>query len=91
MTKSRLYIYIIAGGYVAYTGIGLAKSALAQRPDNYLLYLIIGILFVATGGFFAVKSGIRIFRGDYADRAGDPGDDPQEDEKDDMRDDPEDR
>ncbi len=90
MTKSRLYIYIIAGGYVAYTGAGLAKSALEQRPDNYMLYLIIGILFVAVGGFFAVKSVLRISRGDYAGRPENSGDEPQE-EKDDMQSDPEDK
>lgn len=91
MTKSRLYIYIIAGGYVAYTGIGLAKSALEQRPDNYMLYLIIGIFFVAFGGFFAVKSVLKISRGDYAGQPGDSGDGPQEDGNDDMQDDSKDR
>lgn len=69
MTKSRLYIYIIAGGYVAYTGLGLAKSAVSQKPDNYMMYLAIGILFIALGGFFVIKSFLKLSRGDYADAA----------------------
>lgn len=65
MTRSRLYIYIIAGGYVVYTGFGLIKSALEQRPDNFLMYLAIGAVFVAIGGFFVVKSGLKLKNGDY--------------------------
>ncbi len=81
MTRSRLYIYIIAGGYVAYTGYKLIKDAVAQRPDNYMLYLAIGILFIAIGGFFAIMSSLKVFRGDYVDSKKDSGDEPQEDTK----------
>lgn len=84
MTKSRLYIYVIAGGYLAYTGFGLAKDALQQRPENYMLYLVIGILFAVIGGFFAVKSILRITKGDYADPMGELEDETQEDTKEDS-------
>lgn len=86
MTKSRLYIYTIAGGYVAYTGISLLKSALEERPDNYILYLLIGIVFIAVGGFFAVKSVLRIFKGDYAETK-EESEDEQEGIKDDRKND----
>lgn len=48
-----------------YTGFGLIKSALEQRPDNFLMYLAIGAVFVAIGGFFVVKSGLKLKNGDY--------------------------
>lgn len=65
MTKSRLYIYLIAGGYIVHTGIGLAKSALEERPENYLLYLAVGVLFTIIGAIFAVKSILRLSKGGY--------------------------
>ncbi len=64
MTRSRLYIYIVAGGYVIYTGFGLAKNALAQRPDNYMMYLVIGVLFIAVGAFLVAKSAGKLMKGD---------------------------
>ncbi|MCI8561016.1 MAG: hypothetical protein HFH03_07860 [Dorea sp.] len=67
MIKSRLYIYIIAGGFLAYNGFGLAKSALTQRPENYIVYSVIGVLFIVIGGFIAVKNVLKISRGDYID------------------------
>lgn len=81
MTKSRLYIYIIAGGYVAYTGLGLAKSALEERPDNYMMYLVIGIIFIAVGGFFGVNSVLKLSGGKYIDRKEETKDDSQENTK----------
>lgn len=69
MTKSRLFLYIIAGGYVAYTGLGLSQNALAQRPDNYMIYLFIGVLFVAVGGFLAVYNARKLLKGDYVNFA----------------------
>ena len=69
MTKSRLFIYIIAGGYVAYTGAGLVKSAVSQRPDHYMPYLVIGLLFVVIGAFFVIKSFLKLSRGEYAEAA----------------------
>ncbi len=67
MTRSRLYIYILAGGYLAYTGFGLAKSALEQRPENFMLYLAAGIVFVVIGGFLAVKSIQKLIKNEYID------------------------
>ena len=55
MTKSRLFIYIIAGGYVAYTGAGLVKSAVSQ--------------FGVIGAFFVIKSFLKLSRGEYAEAA----------------------
>lgn len=95
MTKSRLYIYTIAGGYVAYTGLGLIKNTLEERPDNYMIYLVIGIIFIAVGGFFAVNSVLRLSGGKYIEREEEAGDELQEnteaDTGNDMADDSDDR
>ena len=50
MTKGRLTIRIIAGGYLAYVGFGLARDVIAEKPENYLVYLLFGALFMAVGG-----------------------------------------
>lgn len=66
--KTRLYLYIVAGAYLAYTGFGLVKSAMAEQPDNFMLYMAIGAAFVIIGGFFAVKSILNISKGNDDDK-----------------------
>lgn len=58
--RARSYLYIVAGGYLAYTGFGLAKNAVSERPDNFVLYAAIGVAFVVIGGFLAVKNILNI-------------------------------
>ena len=48
--KSGLTFRIVAGGYVAYTGITLFINAFRDRPDNFILYLGIGVIFALFGG-----------------------------------------
>ena len=78
MTKGRLFLYIVAGGYVAYTGFGLSQNALTQRPDSYMIYLIFGVLFIAIDGVLAVSSARKLLKGDYVDFAGGNPDTEQE-------------
>lgn len=66
--RARMYLYIIAGGYLAYTGFGLVKSVMEERPDNSVLYMAIGAVFMVIGAFFAVKSIIKMTKGDDNDK-----------------------
>lgn len=65
--KSRLYLYIIAGGYLVYTGFGLVKSVMAERPENFGLYAAIGVIFVLIGGIFAIKNILKLIKGEDID------------------------
>lgn len=56
MEKSRVFLRIIVGGYLAYLGGGLVKDALAEKPENYLLFIGAGILFLAIGLWWLVKA-----------------------------------
>lgn len=66
--KSRLYLYVAAGVYLAYNGIGLVRSAVTERPDNFVLYLGIGVIFVVLGGSFAIRSIRKLSKGNDDDK-----------------------
>jgi len=68
-SRSRLYLYIAAGAYLADNGFGLVRDALAERPDNSALYMVFGVAFVIIGGFLAVKSIRDISKGNDDDNA----------------------
>lgn len=62
MNKSRVFLRIIAGGYLAYLGGGLVKDALADKPEHYIGFVAAGILFLAFGlwwMFMGVKMAAR--------------------------------
>ena len=40
--KSSLFIRIVAGAYVIYLGEKLINSSLADKPENYILYIAAG-------------------------------------------------
>lgn len=65
MTKSWLFLRIIAGGYLAYMGGGLVKDALMERPDSYVLYTSIGLVFVALGLWWSVRGVLMAVRHEY--------------------------
>lgn len=72
MNKTRLYLYVIVGGYLAYTGFDLVQGAFAERPENYLLFIVIGIVFLVFGGILVIRSMGRIMRREYEDPLRDP-------------------
>lgn len=49
MSKGRVFLRIIAGGYLAYTGAGLLKDVLSEKPEHYIVFAAAGILFVVFG------------------------------------------
>lgn len=86
MNKTRLYLYLIVGGYLAYTGFDLAANAFQNKLENYLLFLAVGILFLIIGAALAIRSLRRIVRGEYEDPLQDPQEDSEEDQAEDSSD-----
>ena len=48
-TKGRIMLMVIAGGYLAYLGGGLVTDAMKEKPENYILYTVVGVLFLIIG------------------------------------------
>ncbi len=49
MSKSRVFLRIIVGGYLAYLGGGLVKDAFIDKPEHYIGFMAAGILFLIFG------------------------------------------
>ena len=60
--KSSLFIRIVAGAYVIYLGERLIHSSLADRPENYILYIAAGVIFALIGLYWLVGSGIKMVK-----------------------------
>ena len=65
--KSSLFIRIVAGAYVIYLGEKLINSSLADRPENYILYIAAGVIFALIGLYWLVGSGIKMVKKEYRD------------------------
>ena len=65
--KSSLFIRIVAGAYVIYLGGRLINSSLADKPDNYILYIAAGVIFALIGLYWLVGSGIKMVKKEYRD------------------------
>lgn len=65
--KSSLFIRIVAGAYVIYLGGRLINSSLADRPENYILYIAAGVIFALIGLYWLVGSGIKMVKKEYRD------------------------
>ena len=62
--KSSLFIRIVAGAYVIYLGEKLIHSSLADRPENYILYIAAGVIFALIGLYWLV---IKMVKKEYRD------------------------
>lgn len=47
--KGGMLFRIVAGAYVAYTGVTLFINAYNDRPEHYIMYLGIGVVFAIFG------------------------------------------
>ncbi|MDD3140154.1 MAG: hypothetical protein PHX08_14420 [Lachnospiraceae bacterium] len=52
--RTRSVFKVIAGGYLVYLGGTLFLDVLKSKPNNYVLFLIAGVFFIAMGGYLAV-------------------------------------
>lgn len=67
MTKGQLTLRIVAGGYLAYLGFGLARDAITKQMDNYVIFLTVGVIFMALGGVWCIQALRKYVRHDYED------------------------
>ena len=65
--RSSLLIRILAGGYITYLGGKLLISSIKEQPDNYILYVAAGIVFIIIGLIWLVKSGSKLVKKEYED------------------------
>ena len=47
--KTRDWIWIIVGGYLAYTGVQLVMDVMDQKPEGYIGFVVAGVLFAVFG------------------------------------------
>lgn len=65
--KSRDMLKIVVGLYLIWLGFDLGKSALTNRPDNYLMFVLCGAAFIIVGGAIAIFSAKRRMNPDSYD------------------------
>lgn len=61
--KGRNILWVIAGGYLAYTGGTLIVSVWQSKPNNMWIMLAFGVFFIVVGGAFLVAAAKRIYKG----------------------------
>ncbi len=66
MSKGRVFLRIIAGGYLAYTGAGLLRDVLSEKPEHYIGFAAAGILFVVFG-LWCMLMGLKAAKHEYDD------------------------
>lgn len=54
--NTRHGLWLIAGGYLTYNGIDLVRNVIKEKPDNYILFSVAGILFILFGIFMVVQA-----------------------------------
>lgn len=69
VTKSQLMIRILAGGYLSYLGGKLLMDAVKERPDNYIIFALAGLVFLIIGIFLLGKSAIKLQKKEYEDNS----------------------
>lgn len=65
--KSSLFIRIVAGAYVIYLGGKLISSSVADKPENYILFIAAGVIFAAIGLYWLVGSVVKMVKKEYRD------------------------
>ena len=66
-TKGRIMLMVIAGGYLAYLGGGLVTDAMKEKPENYILYTVVGVLFLIIGAACCLFNLKKYIKHEYRD------------------------
>ena len=56
MSTNAVVMRTLLGAVLAYSGFDLCKSVLTDKPDNMILFLIFGIIFLIIGLWFMFKA-----------------------------------
>lgn len=54
--KRRQILWVLVGGYLAYLGITLIRSSLANKPEFYIAFIVCAIIFIAVGAFLIARA-----------------------------------
>lgn len=54
--KTRHGIWLVAGGYLGYTGISLIMQVMKEKPDHYIGFVAAGVIFTIFGVAVAIRS-----------------------------------
>lgn len=54
--KTRHGLWLVVGAYLAYTGGQLVYNMMNTKPDNYMLMILFGALFLIVGVMVVVRS-----------------------------------
>ena len=63
--RTRTVLRFLAGGYLAYVGFGLIKTALRDQPEYMMLFVSAGIAFLAIGVALLGYSASHYIKKDY--------------------------
>ena len=63
--SSRNIFRAVAAAYLLYLGVTLSKSAILEKPDNMMLLLVFGVLFIVVGAVMGIRV-IRLIKSDKA-------------------------
>ena len=56
MSNNNSMLRAIAGAVLAFYGVKLLGMTMQDKPDNYILFAVIAVLFIAIGTIYAVNS-----------------------------------
>ena len=68
--NNHMIIRIVLGAILAFQGAKLIGTVLQERPENYIMFVALGIVFIAIGVVFAVnyiKKYIQFMKNDTID------------------------
>ena len=54
--KTRRMLMAVAGAYLVYVGGTLAFNVIQTRPDKFIIFILIGVIFVIAGALTAVAN-----------------------------------
>lgn len=54
--KNGSIIWVLAGGYLVYTGGKLITEVIAAKPNGYQFMIVFGVIFIVFGGVLALKN-----------------------------------
>ncbi|GAA0805602.1 hypothetical protein GCM10008910_42490 [Faecalicatena orotica] len=61
--KSWDVLRIVAGLYLAYLGVKSMMTAISDRPENMVFFLIMAVIFMITGAGYAIYAIRRVWAG----------------------------
>lgn len=56
MGNRNIIFRVLLGGYLAYLGITLVTDAIKDKPEHYIIFMLVGIIFTVIGGGWLIYS-----------------------------------